>query len=275
MESVLRVRAMRSMGQAGLKRMANRLMQLQNKTSMQTLGVILARSGSSGLPRKHLLLMLGRPVIDYTFQHVRQSRRLTHVVVSSDCPRIRRLATQAGFDTIDRPPELATSDASVQDVLLHALDIEEARLGTTFNAIVTLYGNVPVRPNALIDDAIGTLYTTNCDSVRSFAPVGKFHPAWMSKIDEQTRVIALHAGSIHRRQDLDELFHHDGGVVVSSRQALEHSRVNRSDPHAFFGTDRRGVVVGLGEVVEVDTRRDLMIAEAALRDLFLREAVAA
>ena len=40
---------------------------------MNVLGVILARAGSAGLKNKHLLPLLGRPVIEYTFDHARQA----------------------------------------------------------------------------------------------------------------------------------------------------------------------------------------------------------
>ena len=43
---------------------------------MNTLGVILARGGSEGLRNKHLLPLLGRPVISYTFDHARASELL-------------------------------------------------------------------------------------------------------------------------------------------------------------------------------------------------------
>ena len=38
------------------------------------LGIILARGGSTGLEGKHLLPLLGQPVIRYTFNHARASR---------------------------------------------------------------------------------------------------------------------------------------------------------------------------------------------------------
>jgi CMP-N-acetylneuraminic acid synthetase len=80
------------------------------------------------------------------------------------------------------------------------------------------------------------------------------------------RVEPLQPGSIHRRQDLKKLLLHDGGVVAVSRQAMLLGRANPTDPHAFFGTDRRGFEVGNGETVEIDSLRDLFIAEAVLRE---------
>ena len=171
---------------------------------MNVLGIILARAGSQGLKNKHLLPLLGRPVISYTFGHAHAARSLSDVVVTSDCPDVRRLAAQAGFAAIDRPPALATGDASVQDVMLHALHATERRTGAHADAAVVLYGNVPVRGHGVIDRAVELLGRTGCDSVRSFCPVGKWHPAWMARLDGDI-VEPLHPGSIHRRQDLEPL----------------------------------------------------------------------
>lgn len=232
---------------------------------MAVLGVILARAGSMGLKDKHLLPLLERPVISYTFGHARTSERITRTVVSSDCPEIRRLAEQYRFETIDRPAALATADAAVQDVLLHALKTVESRCSFSAQAIAVLYGNVPVRPERIIDRAIDLLNQTGCDSVRSFCPVGKWHPAWMARL-EADRLLPLEPASIHRRQDLPPLFLHDGAVVVVSRESLLRAESTPRDPHAFFGLDRRAVRTEIGETVEIDHRRDLFWAEAVLRE---------
>lgn len=232
---------------------------------MNVLGVILARAGSAGLKNKHLLPLLGRPVISYTFDHALAARQLTRIVVSSDCPQILRMAAAAGFETIVRPAGLATADASVQDVMLHALEQVEERPGFRADALAVLYGNVPIRPRGAIDRAIAILSEAQCDSVRSFSPVGKWHPAWMASLAGD-QVIPLQNGSIHRRQDLPELFLHDGAVVVVSRESMLRAKTMPEDPHAFFGIDRRGFKTEMGQTVEIDHQRDLYWAEAVLRE---------
>ena len=232
---------------------------------MDVLGIILARGGSVGLKDKHLLPLLGQPVISYTYAHARAAARVTRTVVSSDCGEIRKLAERCWFETVARPAELATGDASVQDVLLHAMKTVEARSNFHADAVVVLYGNVPVRPDGVIDEAIDVLESTGCDSVRSFCPVGKWHPAWMAKLAED-RVEALQPNSIHRRQDLAPVFMHDGAVVAVSRASLLRGEANPRDPHAFFGIDRRAVRTEMGQTVEIDHPRDLFWAEAVLRD---------
>jgi N-acylneuraminate cytidylyltransferase len=232
---------------------------------MNTLGVILARGGSKGLPNKHLLSLLSRPVISYTFDHARVARRLTRVVVSTDSAELRQLAASSFLETIARPPELATDDASVQDAMLHAMRTVESRSAFRADALVVLYGNVAIRPDGAIDRALELLEQTQCDSVRSFCPVGKWHPAWMSKLKDNC-VIPLQPNSIHRRQDLEPLFLHDGAVVAVSRASMLRGETSPNDPHAFFGVDRRGIRTGIGETVEIDSPRDLYLAEAILRE---------
>lgn len=232
---------------------------------MNTLAVILARAGSEGLANKHLRLIYGRPVIEYTFDHVRESKLLSKTVVSTDCPHIKGLARARGLPVVDRPAELATSSASVQDAMLHAMDAAESQGNFHADALVVLYGNVPIRQSGIIDKAVELLRKTGCDSVRSFCPVGKWHPAWMARLDGD-RVEPLVPGSIHRRQDLTPLYLHDGAVVAVSRDSMLRARENRSDPHAFFGIDRRGILTEVGQTVEIDHARDLFLAEAILRE---------
>jgi CMP-N-acetylneuraminic acid synthetase len=232
---------------------------------MNSLGVILARSGSRGLKEKHLRLLCGKPVISHTFDRVETSLFLTRTVVSTDCPTVKQLARSRGLEVIDRPPKLATDDASVQDVMLHAMEIAESKGDFIADSLVVLYGNVPVRGERVIDRAIDLLRKTRCDSVRSLCPVGKWHPTWMHRLDGD-RMEPLVPGSIHRRQDLQQLYLHDGAVVAVSRDAMLRGKENPRDPHAFFGIDRRAIVTEPGETVEIDAHRDLLLAEAILRE---------
>ena len=231
---------------------------------MNVLGVILARAGSAGLKNKHLLPLMGRPVVQYTLDHAKSARLLTKTVVTSDSDEVLRLGATEGFATIKRPAELATAEASVQDVLLHALESVESSGTFCADAVVVLYGNVPVRGEGVIDRAIALLQSSGCDSVRSFCPVGKYHPAWMAKLDGE-KVEPLQGGSIHRRQELEPLYIHDGAVVAVSRASLLKGREDPTNPHAFFGADRRAVQTAAGETVEIDQLMDFFLTEAILR----------
>lgn len=235
----------------------------------QVLGVVIARAGSQGLTNKHARPLLGRRVIDYTLDEALTAGSLDRVVVSSDCPTTLLAARERFVQSVQRPASLATDTASVQSVLLHTLETMESQSNFRPDAIVLLYGNVPVRPAGAIDRCVHHLRASRCDSVRTFCPVGKWHPAWMNRLvegpaGELDKVQPLRPGSIHRRQDLEPAFLHDGACVAMSRASLVRGRTWPDDPHAMFGTDRRGIRTGEGEAVEIDCERDLLLAEAIL-----------
>jgi CMP-N-acetylneuraminic acid synthetase len=249
----------------------------------EVLAVVMARGGSVGLPGKALRPLLGRPVLAYTLDHVRESRLVTRSVVSSDDQAILALAAKEGFETIQRPAELATAASATDPVLRHAVRTVAGTLrvpsletpgasalpstdGTRSvpAAVVMLYGNVPVRRNGMIDRCIAMLRETGCDSVQTIAPVGKMHPYWMFDLDAERRISKHVPNDVFRRQDLPALYSPTGAVYVMRTEVLMAAE-GSADPHAFLGKDRRGLVVAPEDSVDIDTEKDIYIAEAALR----------
>lgn len=231
---------------------------------MNAVAIILARAGSKGLPGKNTAPVAGRPCIAWTVEHALASRAVSRVVVSSDDPVALSVGAGMGAETIARPPDLAHDTARVDDAARHAF----LQLGSPPNPVVILYANVPVRPADLTDRAVGLLVSSGCHSVQSYAPVGKYHPWWIARLDHAGTVrpwegAVLNHG-VFRRQDLPPAFIPDGGVIACTPDALM-LRVGAPDgPHAFFGIDRRGVTTREGEVIDIDTPADRVAAEIAL-----------
>lgn len=231
---------------------------------MLTLAVILARAGSKGLPDKCVRPLLGRPLVDYTIDHALGARRVSAVLLTTDSQRARELALARGIEVIDRPPELAGDTARIDEAVRHAVLRWEDRHRRRIDAGIILYANIPIRAADAIDRAIQLLAATGCDSVRSVAPVGKHHPDWLHRL-EGDRLMQFRPNSIHRRQELEPLYCHDGAVVAVTRAALFEALRAPDDPHAFFGRDRRAIVQRPQDAVDVDNAVDLALAEALLR----------
>ncbi len=238
--------------------------------------VILARAGSKGLPNKNILPVAGRPMIEWTIETAMCAETVDAVCVSSDSPEALAIARRMGAIVIERPAPLASDDASVMDATRHAIvsyeagTVARATVGTearpterqrAASHVVILYGNVPVRPPGIIDRAVQHLIETGADSVRSLRRVEKQHPDWLHVLVGD-RMVQYRRNSIHRRQDLEPLYYHDGAVVAVTRAALFTG--DGHDPRAMFGTDRRGIVCEGGPTVDVDSRDDLVLAEAIL-----------
>ena len=253
----------------------------------EVLAVVMARGGSVGLPGKALRELLGRPVIAYTLEHVRESRLITRSVVSSDDAAILKVARGAGFEVIVRPAELATAASATDPVLRHAVrelygkretppprnakrETMDSKSETgswkleTPAVVVMLYGNVPVRRGGMIDRCVEMLWETGCDSVQTIAGVGKMHPYWMFDLGGDGKIKKHVANDVFRRQELPALYSPTGAVYVMRTEVLM-AAAGSKDPHAFLGVDRRGLVVGAEDSVDIDTEKDLWVAEAMLR----------
>ncbi|NJL30860.1 MAG: acylneuraminate cytidylyltransferase family protein [Phycisphaerales bacterium] len=234
---------------------------------MNTLAIILARAGSKGLPGKNVLPLAGRPMVAWSIEHARQSKRVGAVVLSTDGDAIAQVGRDIGIQVIQRPAELAHDTASVADAARHALITMEARSRNSFDGgVVILYGNVPIRPADLCDRALEKLQTTGCDSVQSLCAVGKMHPYWMRKLTGQDgdQMEPFIANNIDRRQDLPPVYMLDGGIIAVRRQCLLESAGGH--PHAFLGSDRRAIITQPGEVVDVDTKLDWHLAQAVMQE---------
>lgn len=232
--------------------------------------VILARGGSKGVPGKNAAMIAGKPCVLWTIEAAKTARGVGLVALSTDDPALARIGRDAGVVFIERPATLATDTARVDDAARHTVQAIERQQGLVSLAVI-LYGNVPVRPEGLIDRALDLLARTGCDSVQSYAPVGKHHPWWTARIDGDSGRVGPWEGDVlnhgvFRRQDLPPAFIPDGGVIALTRRALFLEVPDATPgPHAFFGADRRGVVSEEGSVVDIDSPVDLAVADAILR----------
>jgi GxxExxY protein len=230
------------------------------------IAIVLARGGSKGLPGKNAALVAGQPCIAWTIEAAIRSELIGRVVVSSDDPGVLTIAREMGCEVVVRPEALAHDTATIDDAARHAYE----SIGSPSVPIVILYANVPVRPESLIDDAVKMLVETGCDSVQSYARVGKHHPWWTVRVGDDGQVSPWEGEVLYhncfRRQDLPPAMVPDGGVIALTPDALMR-RVGAPDgPHCFLGNDRRGVITDEGDVIDIDSRIDLLVADAVLRE---------
>lgn len=245
------------------------------QTPVEAVGVVLARGGSKGFPGKNVADVAGKPCVAWTLEAMRDSQCLSTRVLSTDSDEIAQHAHYGGAQVIRRSADLASDTATVDAAARHAISTLEDKVGRLFPdeiPVVILYANVPVRPPGLIDRAVRMLVESGADSVQSYQPVGKYHPWWLVRIDEQSGQVRPWEGevlnhSVFRRQDLPAAFVPDGAVIAVTRKSL-FLKVQGAQPgpHAFFGIDRRALINGESAVVDIDWPIDRLVADAILRE---------
>ena len=226
----------------------------------KVLAVIPARGDSKGIPRKNLYPLNGKPLIAYTIEAARKSKLLTRSIISTDSEEIAEVAEKFGGDVpFIRPNVLASDTASSIDVVKHAVKELEKADGVRYNYAVLLQPTTPLRLSEDIDKVVQKLISTQCDTVITMVDVGAFHPARMYRI-ENDRLVGIMEESIamRRRQDLPPIYIRSGDVYACKRDII----FNRN---SMLGNDCRPLVISPNRAINIDTLRDIVLAEYLLK----------
>ena len=221
------------------------------------LGLIPARGGSKGIPRKNIRLLGGKPLLAWTIEAALAARRLGRVILSTEDEEIAAVGRAWGVEVpFMRPTELAQDDTPTLPVVRHALETL-ALSGDIYDAVCLLQPTNPFRAPGLIDACIERFEKTSADTLVTVLPVPpEYNPHWVffENPDGGLRLATGEAAPIPRRQELPPAFHREGSVyVVRSRVILERG--------SLFGARWIGYPVDAAETVNLDTPEDWERAE--------------
>ena len=199
------------------------------------LGVIPARGGSKGIPRKNTQPVCGQPLITWTIEAAKQSTLLERCIVSTEDLEIARIAALYGLEVLDRPPHLAADATPTIAVLQHILTVINA------DVIVILQPTSPIRSPGLIDRCIRQFRAAKADSLAT---------GFICKYQEYALSKKM------RRQDRAGFFYDDGNVYVLRAEMV------RSGEQ--FGKNIERVILDREQNIEVDDWFDLWLADKVL-----------
>lgn len=231
-------------------------------TRPRILGLIPARGGSKGIPRKNLAFLCGRPLVYYTIRAASQSSRLTRTVLSSDDPEIMQLGREQGADVpFPRPPELATDWATSSQVAKYTVEAVEAEEAKRYDYVCLLEPTSPLRTASDIDAAIGILLNSQADAVVSVFRIEAPHPI---------KTLIITGGQLKPffpsrwrpnlvRQELEPVYAVNGAVYCVKRDVLVQST-------SFWGSSAIPYIMPAERSVNVDTWVDLKLAQALMEN---------
>lgn len=219
------------------------------------LGLIPARGGSKGLPRKNILMVGGQPLIQRTIDAARASRYIDRLVLSSDDPEIMHVARQCGCDVpFKREAHLATDEISSVDVVVDALN----RL-PGYDIVVLLQPTSPLRTAADIDGTLELLNRSGAPACVTVRPV-QDHPYWTFQMAEKGKLrpyVEAATGMPRRRQDLPAAWCLNGAVYAARVRWFLTER-------KFVGAETVGFEMPLERSLDIDTSADLERLKAVL-----------
>ncbi|MCG8503717.1 MAG: acylneuraminate cytidylyltransferase family protein [Sphingomonadales bacterium] len=215
----------------------------------EVIGLVPARGGSKGIPRKNLIDFQGVPLIAHTLRAAHEARDIDRVIVSSDDPEILDVGHRHGAEPLLRPEEFAADDAPSHGLIRHA--IQELGHAGEDAWYVLLQPTSPLRTGVHIDAAFRQLGQSGaCGVISVVAP--EEHPMKAFVVDEDGYLVGLWGddGPFQPRQSLPEACFANGAIYIfSSFDFLAEGRIPVKEIVPYLMDARASV--------DVDTLADL------------------
>lgn len=229
---------------------------------MRILGLIPARGGSKGVPKKNIKLLGTKPLLVYTIDAAKSSKLITEIVVSTDDEEIAILAAVYGCKPpFLRPAEFAEDTSTSLEVVQHAISFFESK-NIFFDAVCLLQPTTPFREKGSIDIAIEKFITSKSDCLISVLPIPpEYNPHWAFEENEKSllKIATGDATIIPRRQELPQAFHRDGAIYISKTDVIKGG--------SFYGKSIAYIESNPEFYVNIDTMDDWELAEKLLTQI--------
>jgi len=229
----------------------------KRKDALDIIAIVPARGGSKRLPRKNVLPLGGKPLIQWTLDAAKASKVIDRIVVTTDDDAVLEIADQSQVEAIRRPDELASDTATTVDTVLHALD-SLAERGITARRMLLLQPTSPLRGAGDIRAAVERMNATGANSVISVCEV-EHPPLWCNTIPRDGSLDDfMKPGTEGRRsQDLPTFYRLNGAIYL-----VEMGEFRRHE--SFLVAPSFSIIMSREASVDIDDGYDLLIAEASL-----------
>lgn len=222
---------------------------------MKILGLITARGGSKGIPRKNIKMLGEKPLIVWSIEAALQSKLLDRVVVSTDDEEIAVIASEAGADVpFMRPSNLSGDQVAGVDPVLHAL-----KCLPECDGVLLLQPTSPLRTSEDIDGCLDFAVSQTASSVVSVSEAS-VHPHWTYRVNmNQTLDPIVVSDSVVRRQELPKAYAVNGAMYYAKAEWLFESK-------DFMTSDTLAYIMPTERSVDIDTLLDWKLAEILLEE---------
>lgn len=224
------------------------------------IGIIPARGGSKGIPRKNIRSMNGKPLISHTIRAALCSESIDKVVVSSEDQEILQISSEYGADVISRPEELATDTASAELLIKHVLESEKEK-GIVYRYAILLQPTSPLRNSLHIDEAIKKFNEQGAASMISVVEY-EYTPFKCFTIDSDDTLHGLYNNitPFMNRQNLPKCYLSNGAIYIFSAEEFLKNL-------SFYQEKCVPFIMNREESIDIDTLSDLEAAESVMKKL--------
>jgi len=222
---------------------------INNKT---ILAITLARGGSKGIPKKNIIDINGKPLLQYTIDEVKKSKYIDQYIVSTDDTDIENLCKE--LDTTYFQRREASDTQSSAEALW-----EVQRVMDKYDYVVEIMCTNPLKSVKDIDGVIEKLDETGTDSVVSVVRIWDNHPSRVKYIEGDRLMDFYPEPPESRRQDLTPPAYVRNGSIYA--MTFDQLKIKQQR----LGKDTRPYIMLEERTINIDEPIDLELARIMLK----------
>ena len=228
----------------------------------EILAIIPARGGSKGIKHKNMVLVDGKPLIQYTIEAAKESRYITRAIVNSDDEEILRFAESQDIETVVRPSELAQDNTPMKDVICDQLSRLKQKENYVPDIILLLQPTSPLRTGRHIDEAMKKLIYSDGDALVSVEEEPHLHsPYSVMRLNEKgyLEFFMKEGQRFTSRQEKPKFYARNGAAIYAVYTDIY------MKTGSLYGTKCVPYEMAAEDSVDIDDQLDLFVAECMLK----------
>ena len=231
--------------------------------NLKIVALIPARSGSTGLAKKNIKKLHGKPLIQYSIDAAKNCPEISDVFLSSDSDEYLELAKALGAKTVKRPDNLSTNDTSMQLVVKHFIESMHLK-GIDFDAVNVLFPVYPTRTSEDLSEFINHFSAQVYPNTLIGLKTPYTHPYLCYERTEEgniSSVLDFDGNSFYRRQDYPEHYeitHWSCVIPIDQIDNINSLLINKNSIGYRIPNGKN--------IVNIDTIMDFKFAEFLLNE---------
>lgn len=225
---------------------------------MKSIAIIPARSGSKGLEDKNIREMCGKPLMAYSIEAARGSKKFSEIMVSTDSKKYAEISEKYGASVpFLRSAEMSGDRVSSWDVVREILE-RYRDIGEEFDIVCLLQPTSPLRTRKDIIDAFLLFEEKKADSVIGVCEV-EHSPLWTNVIGDDLKLDGFLNNNAKDvpRQMLEQYYRINGAMYIVKSETIIKKQDIYSNSYAYIMPRERSI--------DIDEELDFVMAESIMK----------
>ncbi len=224
------------------------------------LAIIPARAGSKGIKNKNIKNINRKPLIYWTINEAKKSKKISKIIVSTDSKQIKKTSLKYNISVpFLRPKNISKDDSTDYSLIKHSIDFFKKE-SLFFHYVILLQPTSPLRTHKDIDNFINFAIKNKIKTLVTFSKVKSEHPNFLFyyKKNRLIRYLKSNRKVDTIRQKVKDLYFPEGSIFFSKVSTYLKYKT-------FYNKETKPYFLPKWKSLEIDDIEDFNLVEQLLK----------